>query len=160
MYYDRLKSRVRASNAARRRQQEAEALIDCIDVKQHIAPVYYPLHDDVKAGRHSTYNLPGGRGSCKSSFVSVEIVSGIMQDGESNAIVFRAVGNTLRDSCYSQIGWANRHVGHFLPVTGACKPHELYIPPHRAGNSFPWSGRCKQAEIHQATARYVSLYLV
>ena len=66
MYYDRLKSRVRASNAARRRQQEAKALIDCIDVKQHIAPVYYPLHEDVKAGRHSTYNLPGGRGSCKS----------------------------------------------------------------------------------------------
>ena len=91
MYYDRLKSRVRASNATRRRQQQAKALIDCIDVKQHIAPAY---------------NLPGGRGSCKSSFVSVEIVSGIMQDGESNAIVFRAVGNTLRDSCYSQIGWA------------------------------------------------------
>lgn len=50
MYYDRLKSRVRASNAARRQQQEAKALIDCIDVKQHIAPVYYPLHEDVKAG--------------------------------------------------------------------------------------------------------------
>ena len=159
MYYDRLKSRVRASNAARRRQQEAKALIDCIDVKQHIAPVYYPLHEDVKAGRHSTYNLPGGRGSCKSSFVSVEIVSGIMQDGESNAIVFRAVGNTLRDSCYSQIGWAI-HAGRFSPVAGACKPHELYISPHRAGNSFPWSGRCEQAEIHQAPARYIPLYLV
>ena len=159
MYYDRLKSRVRASNAARRRQQEAKALIDCIDVKQHIAPVYYPLHEDVKAGRHSTYNLPGGRGSCKSSFVSVEIVSGIMQDGESNAIVFRAVGNTLRDSCYSQIGWAIDTLGVSHLWRGRVSPMS-YTSPHRAGNSFPWSGRCKQAEIHQTPARYVSLYLV
>ena len=55
MYYDRLKARVRAASADRRQQQEAKALIDCIDVKQHIAPVYYPLHEDVRAGRHSTY---------------------------------------------------------------------------------------------------------
>lgn len=129
MYYDRLKSRVRASNAARRRQQEAKALIDCIDVKQHIAPVYYPLHEDVKAGRHSTYNLPGGRGSCKSSFVSVEIVSGIMQDGESNAIVFRAVGNTLRDSCYSQIGCGNSNEVKLCTCTGCA----LY--PYREGHN-------------------------
>lgn len=36
MYYDRLKSRVRASSIAKRQQMEARALLDNIDVKQHI----------------------------------------------------------------------------------------------------------------------------
>ena len=78
------------------------------DVLQHEAEIYHPLHDDVVAGRHRFYNLPGGRGSCKSSFVSLEIVSGIMQDetGLSSAIVFRRTGSTLRESVFSQISWA------------------------------------------------------
>lgn len=158
MYYDRLKSRVRASNAARRRQQEAKALIDCIDVKQHIAPVYYPLHEDVKAGRHSTYNLPGGRGSCKSSFVSVEIVSGIMQDGESNAIVFRAVGNTLRDSCYSQIGWAIDTLGVSHLWRGRVSPMSYtYLP---TGQEILFRGlddasKLKSIKPRRGTFRYI-----
>ena len=79
-----------------------------VDIMQHIAPAYYPLHEDIKAAAHRFYNLPGGRGSGKSSFVSLEIVNGIMQDstGETNAIVFRRTANTMRDSVYSQIAWA------------------------------------------------------
>ncbi len=105
MYYDRLKGRVRAANAVKRQQQEAKALLDGLDIKQHIAPVYYPLHDDIKKGAHTIYNLPGGRGSGKSSFVSLEIVNGVMDDptGQSNAIVFRLVAGTMRDSVFSQI---------------------------------------------------------
>ena len=108
MYYDRLKSRVRASSIAKQQQMEARALLDNIDVKQHIAPCYLPLHEDIKAGQHRFYNLPGGRGSCKSSFVSLEIVDGIQSDptGQSNAIVFRKVAGTMRDSVFSQIAWA------------------------------------------------------
>ena len=108
MYYDRLKSRVRASSIAKQQQMEARALLDNIDVKRHIAPCYLPLHEDIKAGQHRFYNLPGGRGSCKSSFVSLEIVDGIQSDptGQSNAIVFRKVAGTMRDSVFSQIAWA------------------------------------------------------
>lgn len=77
-------------------------------VEDFIAPCYLPLHEDIKAGRHRFYNLPGGRGSCKSSFVSLEIVDGIQIDptGQSNAIVFRKVAGTMRDSVFSQIAWA------------------------------------------------------
>lgn len=108
MYYDRLKARVRATSAIKRQQQEARALIDSIDVKDFIAPCYLPLHEDIKAEKHRFYNLPGGRGSCKSSFVSLEIVDGIQNDptGQSNAIVFRKVAGTMRDSVFSQIAWA------------------------------------------------------
>lgn len=89
-------------------RQDAQGVLNALDVTQHIAPVYLPLHDDVAAAAHQYYNLPGGRGSGKSSFISLEIVNGVMQDptGESNAIVFRRTANTMRDSVYSQIAWA------------------------------------------------------
>ena len=89
-------------------RKDAKAVIDALDVTQHIAPVYLPLHEDIQAQQHQYYNLPGGRGSGKSSFCALEIVSGIMQDqtGESSAIVFRRTANTMRESVYSQIAWA------------------------------------------------------
>jgi PBSX family phage terminase large subunit len=66
------------------------------------------LHEDIQAAAHQYYNLPGGRGSGKSSFCGLEIVSGVMQDptGQSNAIIFRRFAVTLRESVYSQIAWA------------------------------------------------------
>lgn len=78
------------------------------DIKQHIAPVYYALHDDIQAQQHSIYNLPGGRGSGKSSVASLEIVNGIMSDPThtASAICFRRVGATLRESVFAQIEWA------------------------------------------------------
>lgn len=89
-------------------RKDAKAVIDALDVTQHIAPVYLPLHEDIQAQQHQYYNLPGGRGSGKSSFCALEIVNGIMQDqtGESSAIVFRRTANTMRESVYSQIAWA------------------------------------------------------
>lgn len=88
--------------------QDAQAVIDALDITRHIAPVYMPLHDDIQAAAHQFYNLPGGRGSGKSSFCALEIVNGIMHDktGTSNAIVFRRTANTMRESVFSQIAWA------------------------------------------------------
>mgnify|MGYP000623862919 FL=1 len=76
------------------------------DITQHIAPVYVPLHEDIQAQRHSIYNLPGGRGSGKSSVASLEIVDGIMNDSTASGICFRRVGATLRESVFAQIEWA------------------------------------------------------
>ena len=89
-------------------RKDAKAVIDAIDVTQHIAPVYLPLHEDIQAQQHQYYNLPGGRGSGKSSFCGLEIVDGIMKDptGQSNAIIFRRTANTMRESVFSQIAWA------------------------------------------------------
>ena len=89
-------------------RNDAQNVINALDVTQHIAPVYLPLHDDIQAQQHQYYNLPGGRGSGKSSFCALEIVNGIMKDptGSSNAIVFRRTANTMRESVYSQIAWA------------------------------------------------------
>lgn len=64
------------------------------------------MHNDIKAGLHTYYDLYGGRGSTKSTFISVEIVLGMMQDRDANAIVFRKYGTTLRESVFEQIAWA------------------------------------------------------
>ena len=89
-------------------RKDVQNVINALDVTQHIAPVYLQLHDDIKAQLHQYYNLPGGRGSGKSSFCALEIVTGIMSDqtGRSSAIVFRRTANTMRESVYSQIAWA------------------------------------------------------
>lgn len=78
-----------------------------------IAPSFVGLHKDIKAKAHTHYLLSGGRGSCKSSFASAEIVLGIMNDGTglSNALVMRKVASTISTSVFTQIAWAIDKLG-------------------------------------------------
>lgn len=101
------------------------------NIAECIADCYKPLHEDIQANAHRFYNLQGGRGSCKSSFVSLEIVYGIMRDesGKSNAIIFRKVAGTMRDSVFSQIAWAIDMLGvsHLWKATVSPMQYE-YTP--------------------------------
>ena len=74
--------------------------------KQIIADVFKPVNLDLQKGLHAEYLLRGGRGSTKSSFISVAIVIGLMQDDRANAIIYRRVGNTIKDSVFEQMVWA------------------------------------------------------
>jgi len=76
-----------------------------------IAPAFYSVHNDLVRGGHTYYDLDGGRGSTKSSFVGIEIPLGIMQDPNANAIVFRKVENTVATSVYEQLLWALEELG-------------------------------------------------
>ena len=80
-----------------------------ISLKDIIAPAFYEVFWDILDEKHTYYDLYGGRGSTKSSFVGVMIPFLMMQDAEndvvSNAVIFRKVGNTLRGSVYEQIAW-------------------------------------------------------
>ena len=75
-----------------------------------MAPQFKPVHQDIKQGRHTHYWLKGGRGSTKSSYISLEIIFSIMRDGAAgnytNAIVLRRYGVTIRESVYEQLAWA------------------------------------------------------
>ncbi|HPF86514.1 MAG TPA: PBSX family phage terminase large subunit [Candidatus Limiplasma sp.] len=71
-----------------------------------IAPTYFSLWRAAKEGRCDELWLYGGRGSGKSSFVSVYIICGLMDEPEANAIVYRKVAETLRESVYAQLKWA------------------------------------------------------
>lgn len=71
-----------------------------------IAQSFRDVHKDIKRDNHTHYWLKGGRGSTKSSFVAIEIILGIMQDPDANAVGLRKVKDTLHDSVYEQISWA------------------------------------------------------
>lgn len=81
-----------------------------------IAPSFYGLHHELKRERVSEYWLRGGRGSTKSTFVSLEILLGILKDPEANALVFRRYQNELRDTVFGQFEWtaAKMGVAHFF----------------------------------------------
>ena len=124
MYYDSLRRRVVAAKKYRQAMTTSKA-----DILNSIAPAYYPLHDDIIRGDHSIYHLPGGRGSAKSSFVSLEIVDGMMKDPAANAVVFRRTAATLRDSCYAQIAWAIDELGASSLWRGNVSPMQfVYLP--------------------------------
>ncbi|MBB6716356.1 PBSX family phage terminase large subunit [Clostridium gasigenes] len=75
-----------------------------------LAPNNYKFHLDVKNNSYTHYWLKGGRGSTKSSAISIEFVLGIMRDSQegnlTNGVVIRRVKDTLRGSVYEQIQWA------------------------------------------------------
>ena len=77
-----------------------------IQLSTVIAEPFYEVHKDICEERSTHYWLKGGRGSTKSSFVSLEIVLGIMRDREANGVVLRKIGVHLRDSVFEQIWWA------------------------------------------------------
>lgn len=82
---------------------------NAVKLNEIIAPAFYDVFWDVLDGKHTYYDLYGGRGSTKSSFVGTMIPFQMMQDAENgdftNAVVFRKVGTTLRESVYEQIAW-------------------------------------------------------
>ena len=71
-----------------------------------IAPSFRKLHKEIKADLFDEYWLKGGRGSTKSTFISIEILLGIIKDPEANAVVFRRYQNELRDTVYGQFEWS------------------------------------------------------
>lgn len=82
-----------------------------IRLSELIAPPFYKLHDDIKHNRYTHYFLKGGRGSTKSSFVSLEIIIGMMRSKDKSCVVFRKVGAHLKDSVYAQLCWAAEKLG-------------------------------------------------
>lgn len=77
-----------------------------IRLSKIIAPSFYKVHRDIWDKKHTHYALCGGRGSGKSSFVSIELILGIMADEKANGVVLRKVGQYLKDSVFEQLLWA------------------------------------------------------
>lgn len=79
------------------------------NLKELIAPSFYEVHSSIDDYTH--FWLCGGRGSAKSSFVSIEIVLGIMKHPGANAVALRKVGAYIRDSVFAQLQWAIEKLG-------------------------------------------------
>lgn len=123
-----------------------------------IAPSFYPVHIDIKNHGHTYYDLSGGRGSTKSSFVGVEIPLGIVKDPNANAIVYRKVADTLRTSVYEQIVWGIEMLGmsHLWKCTVSPMCCE-YIP---TGQKIIFRGldkanKSKSIKLHKGYFKYL-----
>lgn len=77
-----------------------------VRLKNVIGPAYYGLHHKIKNEEYSSYWLKGGRGSLKSSFAAIEIILGIIEDPDANALALRKVDNTIRRSVMETLLWA------------------------------------------------------
>ncbi len=124
-----------------------------ISLKQLIAPSFYEIHNDLKQFRHTHYWLKGGRGSTKSSFISLEVILGIMKDTQANAVVLRKVGQTLQGSVYEQLQWAVSVLGVEGYWVSKLSPLEMkYIADGRE-NKIVFRGADKPKKIKSTKFR-------
>jgi PBSX family phage terminase large subunit len=99
-----------------------------IPAKLMAAP-YFDMHRDICDKEHMEYVAYGGRGSAKSSFVSLEIVHLIKNNPDIHAVCARKVANTLRDSVFSQIIWAIDALGLSAQFESKVNPMEITYTP-------------------------------
>ena len=90
-----------------------------------IADCFHKLHRDIMTGAHTEYVLKGGRGSTKSSFISIQGIELLLNNPQINWLVLRKVGNTLRDSVYNQVVWAIDKLGLTEQFTFRTAPLEI-----------------------------------
>ena len=94
-----------------------------------LGPSYFGVAKDAFKHLHTHYDLSGGRGSLKSSAVSLIVPILMLQHPDVNACVFRKVGNTIRDSVYSQYIWAIGELGMADLWRATKTPMELVYKP-------------------------------
>lgn len=92
-----------------------------------IGSAFYTVHNDINKYNHTYYDLIGGRGSLKSSFVSIELIHNMQKEEncKKHAVVYRKVGDTLETSVYAQIEWA-------IDILGVSHLWKLTKSPMRA----------------------------
>ncbi|MEG2698956.1 MAG: phage terminase large subunit, partial [Ruthenibacterium sp.] len=71
------------------------------------------------------YLLTGGRGSCKSTFVAIEVLLLLKKHPDCHALVLRKVAGTLRDSVYGQYVWTADMLGVLCEYEQRTAPPEL-----------------------------------
>ena len=94
-----------------------------------IGPAFYNLAGDVFRHGHTHYDLSGGRGSLKSSAVSIMVPLLIVKNPGTHALVLRKVANTIRDSVYAQYMWGIDKLGMSRFWDAKVSPLELIYRP-------------------------------
>ena len=100
-----------------------------IRLSEKIAPSYFQLVRDVFKHNHTHYDLSGGRGSLKSSTVSLIVPLLLISNPGTHALVLRKVANTIRDSVYAQYIWAIGELGMAGYWEAKVSPMELIYKP-------------------------------
>lgn len=100
-----------------------------IKLSSIIGPAFFNMARDVFNHGHTHYDLSGGRGSLKSSCVSLIVPLLLISNPGTHALVLRKVGNTIRDSVYAQYIWAIGELGMAAHWEAKVSPMELTYKP-------------------------------
>ena len=119
-----------------------------VRIRDVVAPVFWPVHRAIARGTVQELVAKGGRGSGKSSYISIELVLQLLRHPACHAVVLRKIGGTLRTSVYAQIQWAIGALGLAKQFRCTVSPMECtYLPT--AEDPLFWHRRPRQAEKHQ-----------
>lgn len=137
-------------------------LTDCIDKP------YYKAFHHIMDGDYTHYWFGGGRGTFKSSFVSLAIIEKIMENAEEyladpenkellHAVCFRKVKDTLTDSVYEQLKWAINKLG--VDKYFNCTTHPLKIVYKPTGQKILFRGldKAEKAKSIKTSEGYFGL---
>ena len=94
-----------------------------------LGPAFHLLARDVFQHGHTHYDLSGGRGSLKSSCVSLLVPLLLINNPGTHALVLRKVANTIRDSVYAQYLWGIGELGMAEYWDAKVQPMELIYRP-------------------------------
>nr|DAG79894.1 MAG TPA: terminase large subunit [Caudoviricetes sp.] len=100
-----------------------------IKMSEMLAPVFYDFAKDVMRHGHTHYDIRGGRGSLKSSTVSLLVPQLLIANPNTHALVLRKVANTLRDSVFNQYMWAIAELGMAGLWYAKVSPMEIIYRP-------------------------------
>jgi PBSX family phage terminase large subunit len=100
-----------------------------IRLSEKIGPAFYDVAHDVFRHGHTHYDFSGGRGSLKSSTVSIIVPLLLVGNPGTHALVLRKVANTIRDSVYAQYIWAIGELGMAAYWEAKVSPMELIYKP-------------------------------
>lgn len=100
-----------------------------IRLSEKIGSAFYDVAHDVFHHGHTHYDFSGGRGSLKSSTVSVLVPLLLINNPGTHAMVLRKVANTIRDSVYAQYIWAIGELGMAEYWEAKVSPMELIYKP-------------------------------
>ena len=90
-----------------------------------VARHFWGVHQQIKKHDFTYYVENGGRGSTKSSFISLEIPQLLLRNPDCHAVVLRKVGNTIKNSVYPQMQWGIEQLGLTSKFKFITSPHEI-----------------------------------
>ena len=100
-----------------------------IRLSEKIGSAFYDVARDVFRHGHTHYDFSGGRGSLKSSTISIIVPLLLINNPGTHALVLRKVANTIRDSVYAQYIWAIGELGMAAYWEAKVSPMELIYKP-------------------------------
>lgn len=100
-----------------------------VRLSEKIGSAFYDVAHDVFHHGHTHYDFSGGRGSLKSSTVSIIVPLLLVGNPGTHALVLRKIANTIRDSVYAQYIWAIGELGMAAYWEAKVSPMELIYKP-------------------------------